>query len=136
VLGEEHPDTLISISNMGRLLQAQGNPQGAIMLLTPAEASARDAFASASPPRLARFLATLGQARLALNEFEAARTNLTEAQSILSESPGVTPQERAEVLRSLVALYEAWHTADPTAGHDADAAMWRAQLDATASASE
>lgn len=28
----------------------------------------------------------------------------------------------------LVALYDAWHAAEPAAGHDRDAASWRAKL--------
>jgi tetratricopeptide (TPR) repeat protein len=128
VLGEEHFLTLNSIGNMGGVFVARGEPAEAIALLLPAEPAARRSFTGDNALRLGRFLATLGRARVATGEFEAAEANLTESYEIAREAKGATDQERVDVLESLVELYDAWHAAEPNQGHDVEAADWRAKL--------
>ena len=128
VLGDEHPDTLIAIASTGALLQAQGKPAETIELLLPAEAAARRAFTGGNAPRLGRLLTSLGCARAATGDFDAAETNLNESYAILSTAQGATQSDRIEALNGLVGLYESWHAAEPDKGHDQQVAKWRERL--------
>ena len=69
-------------------------------------------------PRLGRLLTALGCARAATGEFSAAEADLGEAYAILSEAKGATEQDREDVLRGLVNLYEAWRSSEPDKGYD------------------
>jgi hypothetical protein len=37
-------------------------------------------------------------------------------------------KDTRECMKSLVGLYEAWHAAEPSGGHDKQAAEWKAKL--------
>ncbi len=128
VLGDEHPDTLISIHSMGCLLLAQGKHTEAVALLTPAEPAAHRAFTGGNARALGRFLTVLGWSRAALGDHAAAEANLIEAQAIVSAAQAATPWDRAAALTGLVELYESWHGAEPNGGYDAKAAEWLARL--------
>lgn len=130
VLGDDHPNTLISISSMGSLLQAQHKSAEAIALLAQAEPAIRLAFTGANAVRVGRFLTALGRARTDSAEFGPAEANLIEAQLVLNEATAATAQDRAEILTGLVDLYEAWHTSEPDEGYDKKAAEWREKYDA------
>jgi tetratricopeptide (TPR) repeat protein len=129
VLRDELPDTLLALYNLGRLLQALDKPTEVVELLAPAEPAARRAFTGGIAVHLGRFLTTLGRARTATSEFEAAETNLREAYAILIEPKGGTEGDRTDVLRGLVEFYNAWHAAEPDKGYDGQAAEWQVKLD-------
>ncbi|MBZ0269402.1 tetratricopeptide repeat protein, partial [bacterium] len=125
VLGDDHANTLISIASMGGLLFEQGKPEEAIALLEPAEAKAHQALTGAW---LRAFLTALGRSRTATEAFAAAETNLTESWTILNSAENAKVKDREKTLTRLVELYEAWDAAEPGAGHDGNAAEWRAKL--------
>ena len=132
VLGEEHPDTLISVNNLGTLLIAQGKHAAAEQLLVPAEIATRKVFAGDNARRLASFLLTLGEARKGLGEFAAAETNLLEAQPIFVKSRGPQHKDTRECTQAIVDLYAAWNHAQPGKSYNAKAADWKRKLDALA----
>jgi Tfp pilus assembly protein PilF len=78
VLGEEHPDTLVSISNKGLLLQSQGNYAGAEALFREA-LTALQATLPAGHPEIAAGLNNLAMALQEQNE-------LAEAEALFRES--------------------------------------------------
>ncbi len=130
VLGDEHVETIKLIGYLGGLLQDQGKSMEAIGLLAPAEPAARKSFVGGNAVQLGRWLMVLGRARAGNGEFEAAEATMSEAQSIFGEAEGSTDQDRTDLLSGLVELYDDWHAAEPDQGHDAEAAQWRAELQA------
>ncbi len=130
-LGDTHSDTLHSIFNMGNILLAQGRSSEALELLAAAEPDARRGLTGANVYRLGRFLVTLGRARMAAGEYDAARSNLMESLTVLDNAKGATKQDRIDARKGLVELYELWSTvsSDPTLRAEADS--WRAQLPET-----
>jgi tetratricopeptide (TPR) repeat protein len=138
VLGEEHPNTLMSINNLGFVLQDRGKHQEAIDLLVPAEPAARKLFIGPNATQLAAFRTTLSRARMSLgydaDRFTLAEANLLEAYPIYlaAKDRGPTDEETLECVQALVDLYTAWDKAEPGNGYDAKAAAWRAKLPAAA----
>jgi serine/threonine protein kinase/tetratricopeptide (TPR) repeat protein len=128
VLGNEHPVTLSAIGNMGTVLQAQGHSQEAIEILTPALPTARKVFIQGEALRLTRFLLALGRAHAAAADFKNAEVELTEAKTIIGSAKNATERDRKDLASALTELYDAWNTAEPDKGHDADAAKWRGNL--------
>ena len=68
-------------------------------------------------------LGQLGIALKGLKRFAHAEVVLLEAVSALPASERGEKRHKAE--RRLVDLYDAWHEAEPDAGHDASARRWR-----------
>ena len=136
MLGEEHPDTLKSISNMGSLLQAQSKDREALDLAEPFEPAARKAFSSSNAPRLATFLTLLGRARVGVGydraRFALAEANLLEAHAIFlaAKNRGPSHKDTLECVKALADLYTAWDKAEPGKGYAAKAAELKASLDA------
>jgi eukaryotic-like serine/threonine-protein kinase len=130
--GDEHPNTLNSIRNLGSLLWAQGKYQEVIDLLAPAEATARKTLSGSRPMQLAAFLTALGRARAALpfntERFTLAETNLLEGHRILVQARSQANQNARECVQALIGLYTAWHAAQPDKGYDAKAAEWKSKL--------
>jgi len=125
VMGEDHPYALMWTTSLGSLLVGQKRHAEAEAVLVPAEAQIRKGTSSGNAYRLAKFLTNLGRARTHLGRFEAASTNLDEAQRTFEKSPGRVVRDRRDCLVALVELYDAWHAAQPGKGHDAQAAKWR-----------
>ncbi len=125
---DEHPDTLIAISNMGAMRLAQGQWTGVVDLLAPNEAATRKAFTGANAYRLAKFLMTLGQARVRRDEFLAAETNLLEAHAIFAHLPGTNRSDPRDCAEAIVDLYSRWNTVQPAQGYGAKAAEWLRKL--------
>ena len=136
VLGDEHPRTLFSMNNTGRLLNARGKHSEAIALLVPLEPAARKVFIGGNARRLADFLAVLGRARVGVGfdaeRFLLAESNLLEAHTIYlaAKDRGPAHTDTLACIQGLVDLYSAWHVANPGKGYDAKAAEWRVKLDA------
>ena len=59
---------------------------------------------------------------LLLEAYKGLRANEDEIPAVVREA------RLREALERIVQLYDAWHAAEPDAGHDAQAASWRAQL--------
>jgi Tetratricopeptide repeat len=135
-LGEEHLDTLISVSLMVRLKLDQDRAREALDLITPYEPAARKAFTGGNARRLADFLTGFGRARASVGydaeRFTLAESNLLEAHPIYvaAKDRGPAHKDTLECAQALVDLYTAWDTAEPGKGYDAKAAEWKVKLTA------
>ncbi|MEW6249125.1 MAG: serine/threonine-protein kinase [Planctomycetota bacterium] len=129
VLGDEHHHTLASLHNLGDTLRDLGR-------LEEAEALGAELVrgASRSLPEghayTGIFLTNYGKTLAALQRYAQGETTLLEAYGILERAFGPQHQASIRVTQSLVELYAAWHAAEPGQGHDAQAAEWRAKLEA------
>jgi hypothetical protein len=141
-LGEEHPNTLVGIGSLARLLQQQRKYQDVVDLLAPIEASARKTLIGSNPTQLAGFLAALGRARAGIGSdaerLALAEANLIEGHAILLAANGFGPthKDTLDCVQALVDLYTAWHTAESGKGYDAKAVEWRARLPTKPTVSE
>ena len=66
----------------------------------------------------------------ALKRYSEGASELEEAYSIFSESFGDEHKRTIDLLPHVVSCYDAWHEAEPDAGHDKKAQYWRAKLEA------
>jgi len=131
VLGDEHPDTLRPISNMGALLRALGQLEEAERLGAEAVATARRVLPEGHW-HTAVFLGHHARTLAAMERFAEAEEQYLEAQAFFEAALGPDHDRTITNIRSLADLYDAWHAAEPDAGHDARAAQWRARLPAPA----
>jgi len=123
VLGEHHAATLQSVANLGFLLNRLGEHAEAAALLAASEPTARRVWADASAGLLGSYLAKLGAAeagvgRFAEGEATLGEATLGEAHALLAESFGAGAARAIACIRGLISLYEAWHAAEPDAGHE------------------
>ncbi len=128
-LGPDHWITLESKLTVGDVLTKLDRPGEARELLRSIEPDARRVFVEAHRYRLGRLLARRGVAEAALANFETAERNLLEAQEILRELQKAHANHYQRVLKELQDLYEAWHVANPSAGHDEQARDWQDRRD-------
>ncbi|UCD76813.1 MAG: tetratricopeptide repeat protein, partial [Phycisphaerales bacterium] len=75
------------------------------------------------------FIGNYGETLAALQRYEEAEAALLEAVELTTAVLGPDDERAVEQIESLIALYTAWHEAEPDTGHDAKAAEWRAKLD-------
>ncbi len=127
LLGDEHPDTLLSVIDNGCLLEGQGKHSEAVVLLTSVEPGVRKAFTGSNSRPLTVFLLSLGRARAAGGQYALAESNFLEAQQVLGASPSTA--ELIACTQSLVDLYNLWNSVDPSGGHDARAVEWNSKLE-------
>ncbi len=128
VLGDAHPETLGSFINLGVVLQSRGEHRETVTTLAPIESIARSTFIGRNAHRLVPLLLSLGKARAALGDYAAAEGHLLEANGLLVHAHGEAHRDTRDAAQTLVDLYAAWHTADPSQGHDAKSAEWKAKL--------
>jgi serine/threonine protein kinase/tetratricopeptide (TPR) repeat protein len=123
-VGDRHPHTLSSLGNVGLVLLAQGRfadaepffrEQLATTLATAGEMHMRTASARRG----------LGRTLVGLRRFGEAESELLAAEKATSAAQGVSSDRKATLYEALASCYEAWHAAEPTAGHDGKAATWR-----------
>ena len=131
VLGDDHPDTLTSINNMGALLNKLGRYDDAAEVLRAGEPAARRVWTGSMTRWLGNYLAKLGVTLLALNDFSDAEETLVEAHGLLAAGFGEDHARTTKTVNELIKLYESWHAAEPDKGYDAKAAEWRAKLPKT-----
>ncbi len=121
VLGDDHPDTLVSIHNIkGSLLRELGRLEEAEALGAEAVDRARRSL-SAGHWRTGVHLHSYGRTLTKLARHEDAEQALLEAQGILSASLGAEHQLTMKAVNALADLYDAWGKPDK-------AAEWRAKL--------
>lgn len=72
----------------------------------------------------------LGQNLHGMKRYAEAETEILNAERILTEKQGVTPERRKQVLQSLIDLYTDWNEADPMGDHQPAIARWAEQLSA------
>ena len=66
-----------------------------------------------------------------MERYADAEAEFLEAHTILSEVFGDDDARTRGTMNTLAGFYDSWHAAEPQAGHDADAAVWQARLQAT-----
>ena len=130
VLGEDHLDTLTSISHLEGLLKSMGKFAEAEVLGAEAVRGARHSLAQGHW-RTGKFLRTHGEILTALKRFDEAEAELLEAHGILETARGEEHERTRKVVQALVDLYTAWHASEPDEPYNAKAAKWRAKLPPT-----
>ncbi len=131
VLGDDHSLTLASIKDLGGVLNQLGRHDDAAALLEAGEATVRKVWTGDRTRWLGDYLARLGEAKAGFRDFEKAQSTLLEAYDLLASGYGEKHKRTLKAASALVALYTAWHEAEPDKSYDAKAAKWRAKLPAT-----
>ena len=136
IKGDEHNETLWAMWSLGRLLREMGELEEAERLGAEAVERGRSLWPNERPPAGGRFLIGHARTLTALQRFEPAEAELVEALAMF-EHPGGPVMNRpwferysSKLTEGFAELYEAWHTAEPDAGHDAKAAEVRARIQA------
>lgn len=127
VLGSDHTATLLSSANVGIALAEQGQLEEAEAIGVKAVEGLRRVL-PAGHWRTGAALVAYGKTISLLKRYEKAEEALVEGQSMLEGQFGIAHQRTIKSIEYLVELYEAWHAAEPDAGHDAKAAEWRTKL--------
>jgi len=128
VLGDDHPETLISISNMAKLLVEVGKSAEGERLAREAVDRGRTVLGE-THWFLGNFLGKQGLALTSLGRHAEAEKALLEGHGILVAQLGDEHEQTLRVVGYIVTLYDAWHAAEPGKGYDAKAAEWRAKLE-------
>ena len=71
---------------------------------------------------------------VALNRFADAEVHAKKAWGRFETWKHFSAEKKIEYIEGLVVLYDAWHKAEPDAGHDQSATRWRAKLEEAAAA--
>ena len=127
VLGDAHPNTLTSIGNVGGVLLAQQRFADAEPLLREALAGFAKVHGE-QHVRTASAHRNLGRALLGLQRFADAEPELLAAERTLTALRNASTDRKLGASQSLVALYEAWHTAEPTAERAAALVAWQGKF--------
>jgi tetratricopeptide (TPR) repeat protein len=127
VLGNEHPYVAVSLNGLAVLLAAKGDYAAAEPLFREALAICERRL-PASHINTFTVRSYLGQTLLKLHRWAEAEAELTQAWGVLEQNPRSPAKQKQAVLTCFCELYDAWHAAEPDAGHDAQAAEWRAKL--------
>jgi serine/threonine protein kinase/tetratricopeptide (TPR) repeat protein len=123
VLGDEHPSTLVSINNLGALLRDLGRLDEAHALGDEAVRRARESLGEGHW-FYGVFLTSSARNLVAMGRYADAEERALEAHAVLSAALGASHDRTQSQIGNIVALYTAWHEAEPGAGHDAKAAEW------------
>ena len=120
-LGDDHPDTLNTMQTLARMLRTQGR-------ISEAEPLYREAFAGRRA-KLGEDHPDTVRTEVGLGLVLTARGAFAEAESVLRETlvhaqrVATNPEVHIRGCRTALRdLYRAWHQADPTGGHEAQAA--------------
>jgi len=123
VLGPVHPDVLLSMGNLASLYADTGRPVEAERLAREAVAAfQRQQLQDSREMGVARL--ALGRALLLQHRYAESEAELLAAEKLLERPAGVA---EARCQQALVTLYAAWETSEPSKGHAAQAARWKAK---------
>ena len=126
-LGPEHIDTLAAMANLGNCLRSADRVEEADELLAVAVDRARAGFGD-DHWFLGVFLGFHARVLVVLERFPEAEARFTESHANLDAALGPEHRRTKQTIAFIAEMYDAWHEAEPGAGHDADAARWRAML--------
>lgn len=122
--GDGHPDVILGLSNLGSLQMRRED-------LASARATLGEALAIAEQiedrQQIVMCRANLAACLVRAEEFAAAEEQLRAAWAMI-ESDDLSLPLTERVRAGFVALYESWREADPTGGHDDQAAQWRSEV--------
>ena len=123
-LGDDGPDTLISISNMSGLLRDLGRLSEANAL--GAESIERSKRVLGSRHWFVGiFISRHAPTLVALEEFEEAERHYLESHDILAETLGPEHNRTQTVVQAIIDLYDLLHAQRPSAGYADEAERWR-----------
>ncbi|MEE2906361.1 MAG: tetratricopeptide repeat protein [Planctomycetota bacterium] len=128
VLGDEHPATLVSINSMGWLLLKKEKYEKAMSYFTEALETSRRVLGDEHPDTLYAIRA-VGYVLSKQGKYEEAMPYYTEALEIQRRVRGDEHPRTLWSITALAELHDAWHEAEPEAGHDAKAAEYRQMLE-------
>ena len=126
-IGDDHDKTIVTAGNLAMVLVARGRP-------AEAEPLAREAVERGAVSRgpdhwvVGNCRGQLGLALAALGRFAESERELVEAHRVLVNTLGDHHERTRRVVGYLGELYDAWHEAEPEAGHDTSAERWRRRL--------
>ena len=126
-LGPDHIDTLAAMANFGNCLRSAGKPDEADPILNEAIDRTRTAFGD-DHWYLGVFLGYHARTLTDLQRFPEAEARYLEAYNNLNAALGPDHTRTRATITFLAESFDAWHKAEPDAGHDAQAAEWRAKL--------
>ena len=127
VFGEGHPRALITQENLAYLYRTTGRLDEALSLYKDAAERWAGGFGHGHPKATTMRLACARTLR-EMKRFEEAETELAALQEMIKEGAARDEELEIHVLRSMMYLYEAWHLAEPDAGHAEKAESARAAL--------
>ncbi len=128
-LGGDDPDTLQSAHNLGVILLEMKRPAEAEPLLRAAMSGREHRFGTDSSPALGS-RKELVRALIALGHFEQAEALLLETERRVADPKSGSVRAHTATVQRLIDLYNLWELTEPSKGHAARAAEWRAKLDA------
>ncbi|MEW6249419.1 MAG: serine/threonine-protein kinase [Planctomycetota bacterium] len=128
VLGESHEYTLGTMAKLGWMYLEWGKPELADPVLQSTVELAQAAL-PAGDYRTATCRSARGACLTKLERWAEAEAQLLASQGDLAAWNNSHP-DAGHATQLLVELYDAWHAAEPGQGHDAQAARWRAKLQA------
>jgi len=79
--------------------------------------------------RLGFILGTRGRTLQVFGRYDEAAEAMLEGHDILNSSLGGKHEHTWRLVGRLADLYEEWHAAEPGAGHDVSASIWREKLE-------
>lgn len=126
-LGESHLHYFRAMDIQARILIEMGRFQEAEPLLREAVAAFVEQMAE-NRSGTVKARTNLGRVYINLSRFAEAEAQLLQADRYFPTSLGATPDEHRRCIETIIALYDAWHAAEPTSGHDASAGRWRQRL--------
>ncbi len=123
-LGHDHPATLISISNKSVVLRDLDRLDESAELAHEAVQSARRVLPE-DHWQTAEFLAQHSRTLVRMASYGEAERLALEAHAIFTTALGPTHRRTTNSVDHIATLYEAWHKAEPDAGHDLAAIRWQ-----------
>ena len=125
--GPDAPTTIIALANLGAVYQSVGRLDESLATLDEVLVRARRTL----PPthwNLGVFLIYRGRTLITMERFADAVATIDEARALLETALGPEHPRSIESRRGLMQAYEAWQAKDPSGGHDAAVARWKATL--------
>ena len=127
LLGPDHPNVAITLNDLARLMHEKGENKAAEEMHREAITILRKTFPD-DHWEIAFVENSLGETLTALGRFDEARRLMIRSLAIIEAEHGATHAATRKARKRMGDLYDAWHTAEPGNGYDAQAAEWRAKL--------
>jgi tetratricopeptide (TPR) repeat protein len=116
-----------ALGALGLALRLGGEAEEALALCDEARPLVERRGAERLDPEDAELWLGRGECLTALGRFDDAERELLSVHELLTGA-GATPVIEQMTIRTLVELYEQWHEADPSGGHEQQGACWRERV--------
>jgi tetratricopeptide (TPR) repeat protein len=128
LLGEQHPETMMSKISLAQLRVAQNRYEDAIKLLESIENDGQSVLVGPRALSYGMLLMTMGHARLKIGEFSESERNLLKAEEVLSRVPIARGRRLRQSIETIIDLYLTWDATEDTEAHVEDVEYWKVQL--------